>query len=213
MRDEGTSQRDMHKAKKTEACRHTTGFCVLPCACGSVQTHSLAKGFRQQQGRQESPPELASRLANPVPLHLGCKHETRLCTNISSPACPLPAETLGSLCPPPSPGSIRWAPTHHPCASRDAISTLTCLGPLQEAAITVDYQPDNDRPRKERHRANSTALRLAYSSTLRTLIAIYVPSVRENHNSCAGSLLLPSLLFVGVTSYNHNRNFQNPYLP
>lgn len=87
------------------------------------------------------------------------------------------------------------------------------LGPLQEAAITVDYQPDNDRPRKERHGANSTAPRLAYSSTLRTLIAIYVPSVRENHNSCTGSLLLPSLLFVGVTSYNHNRNFQNPYLP
>lgn len=114
--------------------------------------------------------------------------------------------------PPPAPTHSQ-ALTPHLCAPQEAISTLTHLGLLQEAAITVDYQPDNDRPRKERHRANSAAPRLAYSSTLRTLIAIYVPSVRENHNSCAGSLLLPSLLFVGVTSYNHNRNFQNPYLP
>lgn len=160
-----------------------------------------AQGFRQQQGKQESRPQLAHSLAKPTPLHLGCKGVTpgyeQALQNPLPPAAPTHSQAL----------------THHPCAPRDAISTLTHLGLLQEAAITVDYQPDNDRPCKERHRANSAAPRLAYSSTLRTLIAIYVPSVRENHNSCAGSLLLPSLLFVGVTSYNHNRNFQNPYLP
>lgn len=122
----------------------------------------------------------------------------------------VPAETPGSPCP-----RGHLAPTQGPrqLAPRAAAPTLPRLGPRQEAAITLDYQPDSDRPCKERHRANSTAQRLAYSSTLRTLIAIYVPSVSENHNSGAGSLLLRSLLFVGVTSYNHNRNFQNPYLP
>lgn len=164
-----------------------------------------ADGFRQQQGKQESRPQLAHRSANPTLLYLGYKCDTRRCTSITSPVYPIPAVPTSCH---PQPG-----PDPPSLCSRDAISTLTHLGLLQEAAITVDYQPDNDRPRKERHRANSAAPRLAYSSTLRTLIAIYVPSVRENHNSCAGSLLLPSLLFVGVTSYNHNRNFQNPYLP
>lgn len=96
----------------------------------------------------------------------------------------------------------------------DATSSCTStFWPLQEAAaITEDYQPNNEKLHKERHWANAAARRLAYSSTLRTLIAIYVPSLREHHNGPVGSLLFWSLLFVGVTSYNHNRNFQNPYL-
>lgn len=92
------------------------------------------------------------------------------------------------------------------------LNPLTFLT-IQETAITPDYQTNNDMPRKERHRANFTSQRLAYSSTLRALIAIYVPSLRQSHKGSAGSLLFWSLLFVGVTSYNHNRNFQNPYLP
>lgn len=169
--------------------------CTLPYLHGSKGAQATARkaGITTSASSQVSKPHSAPPRVTPD----DARASPAPCT-----PCPLP---------PPAPTQSQ-ALTHHPCTPQEAIPTLTHLGLLQEAAITVDYQPDNDRPRKERHRANSAAPRLAYSSTLRTLIAIYVPSVRENHNSCAGSLLLPSLLFVGVTSYNHNRNFQNPYL-